>query len=189
MTYFSVYAKAFEIAVRCARELSGTPDLIEAYESAQKDNRALDKFKTFCLAKAKDELEQCETGVTRTEKDSIFFVAAQEISGLAERGSLETKHNDDDFLVVSVWGLSAALEKVYHLGVSDGKGTAILKSSIVKALDTFGKPMEFNEIMEALGDNANRLALHEALAVMVARKRLVSYVDDDGCVVYEIAEV
>lgn len=190
MTYLSVYMKAFEIAVRCARELSGTPNLIEAYESAQRDNRALDKFTTFCIAKARDELEQCETGVTRTEKDNIFIAAAQEIAGLAERGSLETKHNDDeDFMVVSVWGLSAALEKVYRLGLSDGKGADVLKSSIVKALDVSGKPMEFSEIMDALGNNAGRLALHEALAVMVARKRLVSYVDDDGRVVYEIAEV
>lgn len=190
MTYFSVYAQALEIAVRCARELSGTPDLIEAYDSAQRDNRALDKFRTFCLAKAKDELEQCETGVTRIEKDNIYIVAAQEISGLTERGSLETKHNDDeDFMVVSVWELSAALEKVYRLGVSDGKSVNVLKSSIIKALDTSSKPMEFSEIMEALGDNAGRLALHEALAVMIARKRLVSYVDDDGRVVYEIAEV
>ena len=189
MTYLSVYMKAFEIAVRCARELSGTPNLIEAYESAQRDNRALDKFTTFCIAKAKDELEQCETGVTVTEKDNIFIAAAQEIAGLADRGSLETKYNDEDVILVYVWQLSAALEKVYRLGISDGKGTDILKSSIVKALDVSGKPMEFSEIMEALGDNAGRLALHEALAVMVARKRLVSYVDDDGRVVYEIAEV
>ena len=128
--------------------------------------------------------------VSKIEKEKIFSVASHEIVGLHERGSLETKHNDDeDFMVVSVWELSAALEKVYLLGVSDGKSVNVLKSSIVKVLDTSGKPMEFSEIMEALGDNAGRLALHEALAVMIARKRLVSYVDDDGRVVYEIAEV
>lgn len=128
--------------------------------------------------------------VSKIEKEKIFSVASQEIVGLPERGSLETKHNDDeDFMVVSVWELSAALEKVYRLGVSDGKSADALKSSIVKALDTSDKPMEFSEIMESLGDNVGRLALHEALAVMVARKRLVSYVDDDGRVVYEIAEV
>lgn len=128
--------------------------------------------------------------VSKIEKEKIFSVASHEIVGLHERGSLETKHNDnEDFMVVSVWELSAALENVYRLGVSDGKSADVLKSSIVKALDVSGKPMEFSEIMESLGDNVGRLALHEALAVMVARKRLVSYVDDDGRVVYEIAEV
>lgn len=128
--------------------------------------------------------------VSKIEKEKIFSVASQEIVGLSERGSLETKHNDDeDFMVVSVWELSAALEKVYRLGVSDGKSADILKSSIVKALDASSKPLEFSEIMEALGDNAGRLALYEALALMVARKRLISYVNDDGRVVYEIAEV
>lgn len=128
--------------------------------------------------------------ISKVEKEKIFSVASQEIVGLSERGSLETKHNDDeDFMVVSVWELSAALEKVYRLGVSDGKSADILKSSIVKALDASSKPLEFSEIMEALGDNAGRLALYEALALMVARKRLISYVNDDGRVVYEIAEV
>ena len=62
--------------------------------------------------------------VSKIEKEKIFSVASQDIVGLPERGSLETKHNDDeDFMVVSVWELSAALEKVYRLGVSDGKST------------------------------------------------------------------
>lgn len=51
-----LYKKAFEIAVRCARELSGTPDLKEAYQEAKKDNRALQLFKDFCLEKAAEEM-------------------------------------------------------------------------------------------------------------------------------------
>jgi len=185
-----LYKKAFEIAVRCGRELSGTPDLIGVYDSAQRDNRALHTFTDFCIEKAKQELGWCDLSISDKEKAKIFAVAAPKIIGLPERGSLETKHNDDeDFMVVSVWELDAALEEAYRLGLSNSKNTDILKSSIVKALDASGKPMEFNEIVEALGANANRLTLHEALAVMVARKRLVSYVDDDGRVVYEIAEV
>ena len=49
------YKKAFEIAVRCARELNGTPELKEAYQEAQKDNRALRSFMDFCLEKATEE--------------------------------------------------------------------------------------------------------------------------------------
>ena len=54
-----IYKKAFEIAVRCARELSGTPELKEAYQEAQKDNRALKSFSDFCMEKAMEELNDC----------------------------------------------------------------------------------------------------------------------------------
>ena len=49
-----IYKKAFEIAVRCARELNGTPELKEA----QKDNRALKPFMDFCLEKATEEASE-----------------------------------------------------------------------------------------------------------------------------------
>lgn len=58
--------KAFEIAVRCGRELNGTPELKEAYDEAQRDNRALNAFREFCLQKAREELQ--EKGVVKPEK-------------------------------------------------------------------------------------------------------------------------
>ena len=58
--------KAFEIAVRCGRELNGTPELKEAYEEAQRDNRALTAFREFCLQKVREELQ--EKGVIKPEK-------------------------------------------------------------------------------------------------------------------------
>ena len=54
----AIYKKAFEIAVRCARELNGTPELKEAYVEAQKNNMALLKFTDFCLEKATEELSE-----------------------------------------------------------------------------------------------------------------------------------
>ena len=54
----AIYKKAFEVAVRCARELNGTPELKEAYVEAQKNNMALLKFTDFCLEKATEELSE-----------------------------------------------------------------------------------------------------------------------------------
>lgn len=63
--------KAFEIAVRCGRELNGTPELKEAYEEAQRDNRALNAFREFCLQKAQEELQEydfCSCGEQKRRK-------------------------------------------------------------------------------------------------------------------------
>ena len=60
-----IYRKAFEIAVRCARELNGTPELMEAYKEAQKDNRALQSFTDFCLQKAAAEISDNVVNVVR----------------------------------------------------------------------------------------------------------------------------
>lgn len=54
------------------------------------------------------------------EREKLFAAASKKIVGLKERGNLDTRHNDDeDFMVVSVWELEAALEAAYLLGRSD----------------------------------------------------------------------
>ena len=61
------------------------------------------------------------------EKERIFAAASPKIIDLPLRGNLEARNNDDeDFLTVSVWELEAALEEAYRLGLSDGRGAAIL---------------------------------------------------------------
>lgn len=126
--------------------------------------------------------------ISEKEKAKVFAVASAKMPVLRLRGNLQPCHNDDDdFLEVSVWELEAAFEAVYRLGLSDGNTAELLKSSIVSVLDCAGQPLSFNKIMMQLGGVVGRLELHEALALMVARKRLDSYVNDDGCIVYEIA--
>lgn len=65
--------------------------------------------------------------VDQKEKERIFAAASPKIIDLPLRGNLEARNNDDeDFLTVSVWELEAALEEVYRLGLSDGRGADIL---------------------------------------------------------------
>ena len=62
----------------------------------------------------------------------------------------------------------------------------IKKSTIVSAIEGAGEPVTFEEIAEAFWENIDLMDLYAVLAEMVARKRLVSFVDDEGRVVYAI---
>lgn len=62
----------------------------------------------------------------------------------------------------------------------------IKKSTIVSAIERAGEPVTFEEIAEAFWENIDLMDLYAVLAEMVARKRLVSFVDDEGRVVYAI---
>ena len=53
--------------------------------------------------------------------DKLLEIAKEYFPAVEERGSLETRDNDhEDFFEVSVWGLKAALEEAYKLGMKVG---------------------------------------------------------------------
>ena len=62
----------------------------------------------------------------------------------------------------------------------------IKKSTIVSAIEAAGEPVTFEEIAEAFWEDIDMMDLYAILAEMVARKRLVSFVDDEGRVVYAV---
>lgn len=76
--------------------------------------------------------------------------------------------------------------------MSTGK-TKLKKSMIVLAIKFADRPCTYEDIMnEVIGypnEEVDQFQLLLDLAEMVARKRLVSYVDDEGQVVYENSEV
>jgi hypothetical protein len=53
--------------------------------------------------------------------EKLLEIAKEYFPAVSERGSLETKNNDDeDFFEVSVWALKSALEAAYRLGIKEG---------------------------------------------------------------------
>ena len=54
--------------------------------------------------------------------DKLLKIAMNHSCKVKERGSLDTKYNDDeDFIELSVWGLKRALKEAYELGLKEGK--------------------------------------------------------------------
>lgn len=59
--------------------------------------------------------------VTDKEMKKLTKIAIKHFGAVEERGSLETKDNDQaDFFEVSVWGLKDALIEAYKLGKKEG---------------------------------------------------------------------
>ena len=55
-------------------------------------------------------------------EEKLLKIAMNHSSKVKERGSLDTKYNDDeDFIELSVWGLKRALKEAYELGLKEGK--------------------------------------------------------------------
>lgn len=51
----------------------------------------------------------------------LLKIAMKHFGAVEERGSLETRDNDqEDFFEVSIWGLKAALEEAYKAGMKEG---------------------------------------------------------------------
>lgn len=97
-----IYKKAFEIAVRCARELNGTPELKESYEEAQKDNRALKSFMDFCLKKAVEEIPEHTAADVETVvrcKKCLYRSQYSDENGMYKCGGILTE-DGDCFLMV-----------------------------------------------------------------------------------------
>jgi len=98
------------------------------------------------------------------------------------------KKLDDVAHTMEITRSEAVRLAIVFLEKDNGRGDTmkIRKSVIINAIESAKKPLNFEEIADSFVEQIDFIDLHVVLAEMVARKRLSSFVDDDGRVVYEI---